>query len=81
MQKPWLTRHPVPAPTARPAVHAGIGYLPQRHSINTVNSFRLTLRQGEHDRLMSAAARLNYADSVTGIDPRLLVPAPAPDDV
>ncbi|WP_190168013.1 hypothetical protein [Streptomyces mirabilis] len=55
--------------------------MPQRHSINTVNSFRLTLRQGEHDRLMSAAARLNYADSVTGIDPRLLVPAPAPDDV
>ncbi|MEV4445545.1 hypothetical protein [Streptomyces mirabilis] len=57
--------------------------MPQRHSINTVNSFRLTLRQGEHGRLMSAAARLNHADSVTDIDPRLLVPVPvpAPDDV
>jgi hypothetical protein len=27
---------------------------------------------------MSAAARLNYADSVTDIDPRLLVPVPVP---
>ncbi|MFD9513757.1 hypothetical protein [Streptomyces mirabilis] len=51
------------------------------HLINTVNAFRLTLRQDEHDRLMSAAARLNYADSVTDIDPRLLVPVPAPDDI
>ncbi|MER5659829.1 hypothetical protein [Streptomyces mirabilis] len=48
------------------------------HLINTVNAFRLTLRQDEHDRLMSAAARLNYADSVTDIDPRLLVPVPVP---
>ncbi|MEU9286242.1 hypothetical protein AB0D57_16360 [Streptomyces sp. NPDC048275] len=47
--------------------------------INTVNSFRLALRQDEYDRLMSAAARLDYADSVTDIDPRLLVPAS--DDV
>ncbi|WP_159064329.1 hypothetical protein [Streptomyces olivochromogenes] len=31
------------------------------HLINTVDSFRLTLRQDEHDRLMSAAARLNVA--------------------
>ncbi|MDO0916760.1 hypothetical protein QQM39_39915 [Streptomyces sp. DT2A-34] len=47
--------------------------------INTVNSFRLTLRQDEYDQLMSAATRLDYADSVTDIDPRLLVPAS--DDV
>jgi hypothetical protein len=32
VQKPWLTRHPVPVPTARPAVHAAIGHLPQEHS-------------------------------------------------
>ncbi|MFJ6569170.1 hypothetical protein ACIQNU_17260 [Streptomyces sp. NPDC091292] len=44
--------------------------------INAVNSFRLALRQDEYDRLMSAAARLDYADSVTDIDPQLLVPAP-----
>ncbi|WP_208647981.1 hypothetical protein [Streptomyces tirandamycinicus] len=47
--------------------------------INTVNSFRLTLRKDEYDRLMSAATRLDYADSVTDIDPRLLVPTS--DDV
>ncbi|MGW6602523.1 hypothetical protein [Streptomyces sp. NPDC055036] len=47
--------------------------------INTVNSFRLALRQDEYDRLRSAAALLHYADSVTDIDPRLLVPAS--DDV
>ncbi|MGW1504082.1 hypothetical protein ACWCQW_37120 [Streptomyces mirabilis] len=44
--------------------------------INTVDSLRLTLRQDAYDRLMSAAARLNYPDSVTDIHPRLLVPAP-----
>ncbi|MFF1746519.1 hypothetical protein [Streptomyces mirabilis] len=48
--------------------------------INTVDSFQLTLRQDAYDRLMSAAARLNYADSVTDIDPRLLVPAPTTSD-
>lgn len=47
--------------------------------INTVNSFRLALRQDEYDRLMSAATRLDYADSVTDVDARLLVPAS--DDV
>lgn len=47
--------------------------------INTINSFQLSLRQDEYDRLMSEAARLDYADSVTDIDPRLLVPAS--DDV
>ncbi|MFJ6985647.1 MULTISPECIES: hypothetical protein [unclassified Streptomyces] len=45
--------------------------------INTVNSFRLALRQDEYDRLMSAAVLLDYADCVTDIDPQLLVP----DDV
>ncbi|MEU6485295.1 hypothetical protein [Streptomyces sp. NPDC046887] len=43
--------------------------------VSTVNWFRLTVRQDEYDRLMSAAARLSYADAVTGIDPRLLLPA------
>ncbi|MHB9857401.1 hypothetical protein [Streptomyces sp. YIM S03343] len=43
--------------------------------VNTINSFRLMLRQDEYDRLMSAATRLDYADSVTDIDPRLLLPA------
>jgi APA family basic amino acid/polyamine antiporter len=43
--------------------------------INTINSFRLTMRQDEYDRLMSAAVRLDYADCVTDTDPQLLVPA------
>ncbi|MHA5047813.1 hypothetical protein [Streptomyces sp. SD15] len=43
--------------------------------INTVNSFRLALRQDEYDRLMSAAVLLDYTDCVTDIDPRLLTPA------
>lgn len=43
--------------------------------INTVNSFQRPLRQDEYDRLMSEAARLDYADGVTDIDPKLLVPA------
>lgn len=42
--------------------------------INTVNSFRLALRQDEYDRLMSAAVQLDYADCVTDIDPQLLIP-------
>ncbi|MFJ8489139.1 hypothetical protein ACIRBZ_12350 [Streptomyces sp. NPDC094038] len=42
------------------------------HLVNTANAFRLPLRQDEHERLMAAAARLDYADAVTDIDPRLL---------
>ena len=42
--------------------------------INTVNSFRLVLRQDEYDQLLAGATRLGYADSVTDIDPELLVP-------
>ncbi|MFF8609570.1 hypothetical protein ACF06X_26985 [Streptomyces sp. NPDC015346] len=47
-----------------------IGYL-----INTVNSFRLALRQDEYDRLTSAAVQLNCADGLTDVDRRLIVPA------
>ncbi|MFJ2829347.1 hypothetical protein ACIPC1_17585 [Streptomyces sp. NPDC087263] len=42
--------------------------------INTVNSFRLALRQGEYDRLVSAAVRLDYADCLTDLDRQVLVP-------
>ncbi|MFC9843812.1 hypothetical protein [Streptomyces sp. NPDC127595] len=42
--------------------------------INTVNAFRLALRQDEYDRLVSAAVRLDYADCLTDIDRQLLVP-------
>lgn len=44
--------------------------------INTANAFRLPMRQDEYDRLISAATRLDYADSVTDIDPGLLLPDP-----
>ncbi|MFJ3799930.1 hypothetical protein ACIPSJ_27060 [Streptomyces sp. NPDC090088] len=44
--------------------------------VNTANAFRLPLRQDEYARLLSAAARLDYADGVTDIDPSLLLPDP-----
>ncbi|MGW3103648.1 hypothetical protein [Streptomyces sp. NPDC001100] len=44
------------------------------HLVHTANAFRLPMRQGEHDRLMAAAARLDHADGVTDIDPGLLRP-------
>ncbi|MEU9452972.1 hypothetical protein [Streptomyces sp. NPDC048277] len=40
--------------------------------VNTANAFGLPLRQDEHEQLMAAAARLDYADAVTDLDPRLL---------
>jgi basic amino acid/polyamine antiporter, APA family len=45
------------------------------HLVNAANAFRLPLRADEHERLMAAATRLDYADAVTDIDPRLLLPA------
>ncbi|MEV0736814.1 hypothetical protein AB0I51_12790 [Streptomyces sp. NPDC050549] len=42
--------------------------------IHTANAFRLLSRQGEYDRLLAAAARLDHADGVTDIDPDLLRP-------
>ncbi|MET9485177.1 hypothetical protein [Streptomyces sp. NPDC006638] len=43
--------------------------------VNTVNAFRLVLRQDEYDRLMWAADQLGSADDVTDIEPQLLAPA------
>ncbi|MFF4730562.1 hypothetical protein ACFY3M_35600 [Streptomyces mirabilis] len=41
----------------------------------------LTRHKPRLGRLLSAAARLNHADSVIDIDPRLLVTVPVPDDI
>ncbi|MFG3289645.1 hypothetical protein ACGF3G_12695 [Streptomyces sp. NPDC048179] len=43
--------------------------------VNTANAFGLPLRHDEYERLMAAASRLDYADAVTDLDPRLLLPA------
>jgi hypothetical protein len=45
--------------------------------IDTADAFRLPVRQDECDRLLSAAAQLDYADAVTDIDPTLFLLAPA----
>ncbi|MGW1143982.1 hypothetical protein ACWD6I_02735 [Streptomyces sp. NPDC002454] len=43
--------------------------------VNTLNAFRLALRQDEYGCLVTAAGLLDQADTVTDLDPRLLRPA------
>ncbi|MGW3439891.1 hypothetical protein ACWDB3_22185 [Streptomyces bacillaris] len=40
--------------------------------VNTMNSFGLTLKQDEHERLSVLAVRLQYADILTDIRPELI---------
>ncbi|AGK75115.1 hypothetical protein ACIF6I_36380 [Streptomyces microflavus] len=41
--------------------------------VNTVNSFGLTLKRDEYERLSALAVRLQYADILTDIRPELIL--------
>ncbi|MFJ8563157.1 hypothetical protein ACIRD0_38020 [Streptomyces microflavus] len=41
--------------------------------VNTLNSFGLTLKQDEYDRLSALAVRLEYTDALTDIRPELIL--------
>ncbi|MFD3972095.1 hypothetical protein [Streptomyces cyaneofuscatus] len=43
------------------------------HLVNTVNSFGLTLKRDEYDRLSALAVRLEYPDVLTDIRPELML--------
>ncbi|RPE42029.1 hypothetical protein EDD90_5130 [Streptomyces sp. Ag109_O5-1] len=45
------------------------------HLVHTADAFGLAVRRDEYERLMAAATALGYADAVTDLGPRLLLPA------
>ncbi|MEU5160912.1 hypothetical protein AB0G74_15075 [Streptomyces sp. NPDC020875] len=44
--------------------------------VNTVNAFQLALQRTEYERLLSVAAELDCAHSLTDVNPRLIVTDP-----